>query len=49
MHESEGDLEANRVVGTVNESTVCRILSRHGFILRRNAFTAKERVEDGVR
>jgi len=49
FHESEGDPEANRVVGTVNESTVSRTLSRHGFILRRSAFIAEERVEDGVR
>jgi len=49
IHESEGGLEANHVVGTVNDSIVSRTLSRHGFILRRSAFIAKERVEDGVR
>ena len=36
IHELEGDLEANRVFCTVDESTVCRILSRHGFILRKD-------------
>jgi len=42
-------LETNRGV-TVDSSTVCQTLWRHGFTLRRNAFFAKEHVgEDGVR